>query len=111
MTSARRVWIAQCLCPQRHAIVAAAGEADDRRDAERGILAELKTTVRRWLRADVINPHCGICHADKATWKFEVDRTPWATMDEAKPAIDRIAHENLATGMAYGEINGPVTKH
>jgi hypothetical protein len=107
----RRVWIAQCLCPQRHAITATAAEADDRRDAERNVLHPLKLAVRLWLREGKINPHCGICYADKATWKFEVERTRWATMAEAEGEVARIALENLATGMLYGEINGPATKH
>jgi hypothetical protein len=46
-----RVYLAQCLCPQRHAILAASGEAMDQIEAEAEVLALLKGGDRA-LRGD-----------------------------------------------------------
>jgi hypothetical protein len=40
-----RVWIAQCLCPQRHAILTSAGEAADRDEAEDDIEQPLRGRI------------------------------------------------------------------
>jgi hypothetical protein len=109
-TDAKRVWIAQCLCPQRHAIMAAANEARDRQHAQR-LLAELKKTVEEWLAKGVINPWCGICHAEKAMWHYEIGRTRWETMTEANAALAKTAAENITAGILYGEVLGLPTKH
>jgi len=37
------VWLAQCLCPQRHCILATAGEG---KNATEKILAQLRRTIR-----------------------------------------------------------------
>jgi hypothetical protein len=82
-----RVWIAQCLCPQRHAIIATAGEAEGRAGAERYVVGPLKFRVASLLRAKTLNPWCGICRAQARTWRYELARTAFATMAEAMPAL------------------------
>lgn len=101
----KRVWIAQCLCPQRHAIMAAAGED------EATVLAELKDTVWGWLARGVIRPWCSICHAEEASWHFEVGRTKWRSMDEAYAEIKETEARNVVAGLLYGDANGTRTKH
>src|SRR5882672_6857739 len=101
----RRVWLAQLLCPQRHAILAATDEADDAAAAQ-AIADELRRNVDAMIGSGAINPWCGICHAAKATWTVELVRTQWATMAQAMPALRAQERENIATGRAIGEIDG-----
>ena len=108
--SERRVWVAQCLCPQRHAIMAAANEARDRDHAQR-LLVELERAIEDWLAKGVINPWCGICHAKQETWRYEVGRTRWETLDEANAALAQTAAENITAGILFGEVLGLPTKH
>jgi hypothetical protein len=85
-TDGRRVWIAQCLCPQRHAILAAANEADDRSEAEE-LVTQLRTQVTRMIGSGTLNPWCGLCGTPRERWLYEVERTRFATMREAMPAL------------------------
>lgn len=101
-----RVWIAQCLCPQRHCIVALSHECETRAQAER--LADL-------LRAAIaetcgegkdFNPWCSICGAKQETWHIEIGRTPYRSMAEAMPHLRRTEQENLATNALLGVHRG-----
>jgi hypothetical protein len=97
-TDMTRVWIAQCLCgPQRHAIIATAGEAEGRAGAERYVLQPLEFRVASLLRAKTLNPWCGICRALVESWRYELGRTAFATMAEAMPALKR----NEDTGCSF----------
>jgi hypothetical protein len=82
-----RVWIAQCLCPQRHAILAAAGVAHDRADAELTVLGPLIGRVRKLCTDEIINPWCGLCKAPEADWRYEVGRTRFTSMAEAETTL------------------------
>lgn len=72
MAETTHVWIAQCLCPQRHCICAIAGEAVDVSDAQRAILAQLQEQVADLIAKRLFNPWCGLCHAPASEWKYEV---------------------------------------
>lgn len=94
---------AQCLCPQRHCILAAAHE-DDGTDLEQ----YLKNQLLALIRANKIDPWCGICGAKAREWKYEVVTTAWATMEEALPILAQesarqvASHEHLKrTGQAF----------
>jgi hypothetical protein len=76
------VLLAQCLCPRRHCILAAA--ADDR-DAE-ALRQVLMDGVRRLLLTKALHPWCGLCGAGEGSWTYEVGRTRFATLEEARPA-------------------------
>jgi hypothetical protein len=83
------IWLAQCLCPDRHAILAAAGEAVDEQDATR-LIFTVQTAVKDMLRSE-LNPWCGLCHAPAESWRYEVGRTRFRTMEAAMPDLRRLA--------------------
>jgi hypothetical protein len=93
----RRVWIAQCLCPQRHAILAASGEADDREAAEDAVLSPLRDHVEALLTAGTLNPWCGLCKSASPSWTYELGRTRFRSMEEAMPALKRSEAEQALT--------------
>lgn len=98
----RRVWIAQCLCgPNRHAIAAAATEADSEPNAESVLLPQLRRHVATLLQSG-INPWCGICGAEQPGWRYEVARTAFGTMEEAGPTLAGIAVSNALGAALYG---------
>lgn len=99
----RRVWICQCLCPSRHCILAMSGEADDEAAAER-IKHALRRTVVESLQDGGINPWCALCGAQRATWRYELRRTAFATAEEAKPHLERLEAENLAVNAVFGDL-------
>jgi hypothetical protein len=98
-----RVWIAQCLCPQRHCIVAVADTAFDRADAEQNIIGRLRATVEQWLADRTLNPWCGLCGLPRASWRYEVGRTRWATLREAMPEIRKNEAEQAVTAAVWGD--------
>jgi len=103
----RRVWIAQCLCgPNRHGIFALSGEVDNRREARRKLVEPLRAQLDELLAGAKINPWCGICHADKASWHIELGRTYFRTMEEAAEPLRQSEAEQFATSLLYG-THGP----
>jgi hypothetical protein len=100
------VWIAQCLCLRRHCICAGVDEAADELDAEIKIAAPLREELSRLIESGGVNPWCGICHAPRETWHFELGRSRWTTLAEAAPEIHKIAAEQAATGAVFGELLG-----
>lgn len=97
-----RVWIAQCLCPQRHAIMASSGEAQDEQDA--APLGELlRTEIDKALQSRVINPWCGLCRAKSETWHYELGRTRFRTMAEAEPHLKKAEAEQLLARLLFGD--------
>jgi hypothetical protein len=103
-----KVWLAQCLCPQRHAILAAAGEADSQEAADEGLIAPLRVQVTRMIGSGTINPWCGLCKAPRTTWKYELGCTRFRSMDEAMPELKRLQAEQAVTRRAFdlGDANG-----
>jgi hypothetical protein len=101
--SETRVWIAQCLCPARHAIMATAGEADSEQAAS-AIEKALREAVAVMLESGEVNPWCGLCRAGVETWRYEVGRTRFATMAEATPALAQSAAEQAALRAAFGDL-------
>jgi hypothetical protein len=89
-----RVWIAQCMCPNRHTILASATACtclDDVREAQ----AALKQVIAGLLAQGTINPWCGLCQS--RDWHYEVARTPWRTMEDAHPTMAALEQANLET--------------
>jgi hypothetical protein len=100
----QRVWIAQCLCPDRHCIVAGAGEAADSRKAAKQILEPLKADVANALRLEVISPWCSLCNAKSDTWRYELRRSAFRTMDDARPVLERLQAEQMVANALFGDM-------
>ena len=98
------VWLAQCLCPDRHTICATAGDATDVTDAQIAILVPLREQVDAILAAKTFNPWCGLCHAPASEWTYEVRRTAFTTMEEAEPALRRLEDEQIVTAAIWGDM-------
>lgn len=98
-----RVWIAQCLCPARHCILAAAGEADTDEEA-RALIKPLRGSVAMFIDSRAINPWCGLCKAPADSWTYEVGRTAWASIAEATPALAASAADQQRTAAVWGDL-------
>jgi hypothetical protein len=99
------VWLCQCLCPGRHCILAASGEADSEAEAARTVRAPFRRQVVALLAAGTLNPWCALCDANRATWRYELRRTRFATMAEAEPALLEAEARNFAANLAFGDIH------
>lgn len=102
----RRVWIAQCMCPKRHAILACAGEADDAKEAREAIAKPLATALAAKIATREIDPWCGLCRARVEDWNVEVGRTAFRTMAEAEPALRRSERDQAATRAMWWGLSG-----
>jgi hypothetical protein len=96
------VWMAQCLCPRRHAIAMVALEFESQAEAEAKLLPALRDKIAELL-ATGFNPWCGLCGAVQADWKHEVARTRFRTIDEALPEMQRLATEQALVALLYGD--------
>lgn len=88
-----RVWIAQCLCPSRHCILATAFD-----EAVTSVLtakAGLAVAVDYAIGAGEIDPWCGICRSP--AWTIEAAPTPWRSLQEAEPHLRATEQDNLRT--------------
>ncbi len=86
-----KVWIAQCVCERRHAILAAAAEADNDKQAQKVVLAALREKLKLLIRDGTLNPWCGICVSPRARWLYEIAPTPFNSMKEAMPVLQEQA--------------------
>jgi hypothetical protein len=93
------IWIAQCLCPQRHCILACAGEV------ETETLEVLQEGIENLLAAQSINPWCGLCGATKASWKYEVARSRFRTMEEALPGLREEEERQRLSAAVWSDIH------
>jgi hypothetical protein len=99
------VWFCQCLCPGRHAILATAGEAETEEEASRVVRAPLRRHVVGMIADGVLNPWRALCDANRATWRYELRRTPFATLDDAMPTLRAIERQNMYANVAWGDIH------
>lgn len=98
-----RVWIAQCLCPQRHCIMAAAGEAADADAADQTVGTELREQVAALLQSGAVNPWCGLCRSPVESWHYELGRTPFRSLAEAMPALRQEEEKQRLTAAVLGD--------
>jgi hypothetical protein len=103
MKPERRVWIVQCLCPARHCIAAVTAEADSIEGA-RPIERELRRQLDEMMIAGAINPWCGLCGAERPTWRYETARTRFATMAEAQPELERSQAEQAVVNALFRDM-------
>lgn len=102
-----RVYVAQVLCPSRHAIMAGAAVATSHEEAVQKAGRPVLDKVREFIRTGAVNPWCGICGAKEETWKLDVDRTRYSTMEEALPALSEVQEKNLLAKLLLGGHPGP----
>jgi hypothetical protein len=103
MSQDRRVWIAQCLCPQRHCILAGADEAEDAVAAQ-AIVERLRETIATAQEAGVINPWCGLCNAATESWRYECSRTRFRSLAEAMPVLKESEGQQRLTAALWGDM-------
>lgn len=99
------VWLCQCLCPDRHCIMATAGEAYTEADAVSLVRAPLRRKVGELLGGALLNPWCALCGANRATWRYELRRTKFATMENAMPELLVAEGANLVANLTWGDIH------
>ncbi len=99
------VWIAQCLCPERHCIMAAATTAETEREARDAVLRPLRNAINQVLAIGAMNPWCALCGAEQPKWTFELGVTAWSNLEEANKELRRAEAEQLALGAIFGDIH------
>lgn len=87
------VYLTQCLCPQRHAIIALAFEAESDHEAVAVHQPDMIARMKTFFKSGAINAHCGICGSTELF--FETGRTRFKTVDEATPALEHTELLNL----------------
>ena len=100
-----RVWIAQCLCPSRHCVMAVAGEAKSYKEAETSVLTPLVSQVAKLLTERTLNPWCALCKAAADQWKYEVRRSRFRTIEEAEPMLRQTEGEQIITNALWGDMS------
>lgn len=100
----KSVWIAQCLCPARHCVLAAANEAETDDEAQ-AIGDRLRDAVAMLIRAEVLNPHCGLCGAGSETWGYELAKTGFASLNQAQPLLRQMEAEQRRVAQTFGDIH------
>lgn len=103
--------IVQCLCPQRHAILAIAyepgitaaqedfGGTDDITLTEENAADYLRSMVEGLVKRQSLNPWCGVCHSRQFT--YEDRPTRFATMREAIPELQRLEDAQQRTRVFF----------
>jgi len=86
------IYIAQCLCPSRHCIIAV---AFDEKDGVNTTLEQFEVLVKNYISEGKINPWCGICGSEQ--WSYEAGRTRFETMEEALPQLERLERQQSLT--------------
>lgn len=86
------IWITQWLCPSRHCAIALAW--DDREQTAEDVEEKGEQVFRQG-----VNRWCGICGQ---RLHVEHGRTPFKTMEEAKPQLKRLERANLLARVIVG---------
>lgn len=85
------ILITQCLCPSRHCVVGLAVEDRSPEEAE----ATLRELFDAAVKAKQLNRRCGLCGSTDL--HFETGKCRFATMEEARPELARLQHEQEET--------------
>lgn len=65
-----RVWVARCVCPSGHEILALCDAADGQEEAAAKIQAPLRGLVQEWIRRGVLASWCSKCGSRR--WNYEI---------------------------------------
>jgi len=88
------VYLAQLLCPERHCILAFAGQYDSLEAAQGELQARVQEAFDVAVGRKLFNPWCGICHSERL--HIEVGRTNFRTIEEAMPTLQASALAQIA---------------
>lgn len=96
------IHITQCLCENRHTILAAAWDDRDPAYTAEHALADLKRAVELATEVKgIVNPWCGICHS--RNWHYEDGVTKFTSMAEAWPSLKECEREQMEARAAFGD--------
>lgn len=90
------IWLTQLMCPQRHCLTAVAW--DEHKQSAPTVEALLHEGFRDVVGKGQLNPYCGLCRSE--TLHCESRATPWTTMEEALPHLQRAEQEQLLVAAA-----------
>jgi hypothetical protein len=105
-----RIWIAQCLCPSRHCLMASVSR--DESSGPEEAMQKVRAGVRAGLSggdyklgAPPMNPWCGLCGATNDTWIFEVRRSKeFATPEAAVAEIADLVQKQVESKRILDEL-------
>ena len=112
--------------------MATAGEADSRRAAETKVAAPLRqfvaklpakfaelteltdlspeqislSDIARRAKGDKLHPWCGWCGSGSDTWICELRRTPYRTIEEARPELEQLEAEQMLSRALWDALLG-----
>jgi hypothetical protein len=92
-----RIHITQCLCSNRHAIIAFAWEEPDQ--TPESAIDKIKEVISHAVEQKILNPWCAIC--DSYDFIYEDGITRFMSMEEAIPHIRDVEEENMAARRAF----------
>lgn len=81
-------------------MAACAAEKENAADAQ-ALLSQLRQVVGDLLQGHM-NPWCAICSAEAAGWRYELGRTRFTTIAEAKPTFEEEARANELANRLFG---------
>ncbi|HEX4545737.1 MAG TPA: hypothetical protein VH110_05215 [Candidatus Acidoferrum sp.] len=92
--SESRVYLAQLLCPERHAFLAAVDVYENEKSAEE-LGVKLLEEFNHLVAQHFMKPSCALCGASE--FHVEVRRTGFRTMEEALPSLKASEAAQLLT--------------
>lgn len=94
----KSVLLLQCLCPQRHCIMAFVGEQPP--ETAESIAQTARDGIEAAIASGTLNGWCALCRAQRETWQFEVKLIPDTTLEALMPALKRQEAEQLRSQAA-----------
>lgn len=89
------IWLAQLLCPERHAIIAV--------PFEEGQGDPMIAQAEEVFKTDLLYRRCGICGSTQLKW--ERGRTRFQTIEQALVELKKLHEDQMAT-RAYLDLQG-----
>lgn len=92
-----KVYIAELLCPNRHCLMAMAGEFEGENYTR--LEARLQKAMLRAIETNMIKPVCAVCDAPHEVWSIETKITKYGSLADAEPEMRREEREQFAVAM------------
>lgn len=94
------IHLIQYLCPSRHCIAGIAYNPTDL--PEEDAMAGFRQLVDEAVARHELNPWCGLCGSHEL--KYEDAITTFRTLEEARPVIEQLQAEQMATRKLFGRF-------